>query len=687
MWMLGAAALGVGCGSAGSKVSEPIQQRAELLAFNSCPELEAYIEQTAVDDMRTQLTQARDGRGWYGDVLDGRGGFEATAGAPNAPAAEKAAGPSSYTTTNTQVAGVDEADFVKNDGTRLFVLSANKLYLNQSWPANELKTLSKLEIEGYPREMFLDEKNHLVVFSNVYTRYPIDRYAGIACLGLDCGYSYANSVKVTVIDVADMSAPKVTHQYFLPGSYTSSRRIGSAVRVVMGDAFNWPAGMRWYPDYQPGLYEDKARLAASYDALMEQNEKLIRAQELSAWMPHAKRKLADGTMIDLGYDCSRFHRPNAPAKLGVVTVATLNLDAPDSLRQTSIVAYAGEVFASPSSLYVATRHWWWWPAPGQQDYTYLHKFDITQPDDARYVASGGVEGHIVDQFSMDEHKGFFRVATTIATRVPDTQNPQNTWGRVETTNRVSVIAERAGTLEVIGRTEDMATGERIFSSRFVGDKGYVVTFRQVDPFFTLDLSDPTAPKKVGELKIPGFSTYLHPLDENHILTIGTYVPEDNTDWQRRALKLSIFDVTDFAHPKESASQLVGTAYSGSEALYDHKAFNYFAEKKLLAIPFTDWNYQATGQSYWTSFTSELRVFSVDPVTGFTARGAVSLKDMYQVYSSYDWTYYWVPAVRRSVMADDFVYAISDAGVRVANLANLSSPVGQLNFDRYISPTK
>ncbi len=682
-WRAGSVVVAValmGCG-AGKALPEtlPIQQRAELLAFASCAELEQYVEDTAVQDMRSQLQLSSDSSsGIRADAPTLNAGAETTG---------KSAGPQSYTTTNTQVAGVDEADFVKNDGTRVFVLSANTLYLNQSWPANELKTLSKLEIEGYPREMFLDEKNHLVVFSSAYTRYPMDRWPGISCLGMECGYSYSTSVKVTVIDVADLSAPKVTQQYFLPGQYASSRRIGASVRIVTNDAFQYPAGVRWSPDYQPGLYEDKARLAAAYDALVVENEKKIRTQDLAGWMPQARRKLADGTVKELGYDCTRFHRPNAPAKLGIVSVATLNLDSPDALRQTSIVAQSGELYASPTSLYVATRHWWWWPAPGQADHTYLHKFDITQPDDAVYVASGGVAGHIVDQFSMDEHNGFFRVATTLATRVADTQNPQNRWGRIETTNRVSVLAEQGGALNVVGQTEDLAPGERLFSSRFQGDRGYLVTFRQVDPFFTLDLSNPSAPKKVGELKIPGFSTYLHPVDAQHILAVGTYVPENNADWQQRALKLSLFDVSDFANPKEQATALVGTAYASSEALWDHKAFNYFPEKKLLAIPFTDWNPRANGSSYWSSFNTELKVFSVDPAVGITPRGAVSLKDMYQVYNANNWSYFWVPAVRRSVMADDFVYAISDAGIRVAHISNLSAPVGQVSFDRYVPGTK
>jgi uncharacterized secreted protein with C-terminal beta-propeller domain len=157
----------------------------------------------------------------------------------------------------------------------------------------------------------------------------------------------------------------------------------------------------------------------------------------------------------------------------------------------------------------------------------------------------------------------------------------------------------------------------------------------------------------------------------------------NPDWRQRALQLTIFDVTDMRNPKQAHTQLVGTSSGYSEAQHDHKAFNYFPAKKLLAIPFIDWNWGATGDSYWSSFTSDLRVFSVDPVTGFTPKGAISMRDLYQVEQWSNWTYYWSPQVRRSVMADDFVYAISDSGIRAANVTNLSAPLSTARFNRYV----
>lgn len=334
------------------------------------------------------------------------------------------------------------------------------------------------------------------------------------------------------------------------------------------------------------------------------------------------------------------------------------------------------MYASADALYIASSHWWWWPETGQKDATYLHKFDTTEPSRANYAGSGTVDGYVIDQFAMDEHQGVLRVATTITERLaPTTEQP---WGPVRTTSRVTTLRAEEGKLVEVGRSAELAENERIQSARFMGNRGYVVTFRQVDPLFTFDLTDPANPRKVGELKIPGFSSYLHPVDEGHLLGIGQFVPE-NGDWRQRAVKLSLYDVTDLAHPRETHTQLVGTAYGWSEATFEHKAFNWFPAKKLLAIPFSDWLPSAYGDYYWGTFVSELRVFRVDTAAGFTQVGAVSLADVYQAQGDSNWTWYWTPWVRRSVMADDYVYAISDAGVRAAKVGQLQTPVSTVRF--------
>ena len=655
-----------GCGQDHTD-SQPVQSRLALESFDSCEALEEYIEDTAVREMRSSIEQYE---------RNYRFGVPSSGAAEDAGAGGVAA-PSHYTQTNTQVAGVDEPDFVKNDGTRMFVLSGNTLYLNRSWPAADLATVGTYQVEGWPRDMFLAENDRVVIFSGIAS--GDTSHSGpwmgsgavdlAPCADLGCG-SFSDSVKVTVLDVRDLAMPRVEQQYYLPGGYANARRIGAVIRLVLSDQVRWPAALRWYPDEQ------------SYGQLIEENEKKIRAQSLSDWLPPIKRKTNAGTEEEIAYRCSDFYKSNAPTRLGLATVATLNLDASDGIARTTIVAEAGEIYASPRNLYLASPHWWSWPEPGQTDYTYLHKFDITQPDRALYVGSGGVEGVVVDQFAMDENaEGFLRVATTISRRIEDPVDERNEWGIIQTTNRVSVLGEIKGRLEVVGKTPELAPGERIYSARMLGKRGFVVTFRQVDPFFTLDLSDPSDPKQLGELKIPGFSTYLHPIGQDHVLAIGSYISPDDV-WSSRAIKLSLFDVSNFREPKEQSSILVGSSSASSEAQYDHRAFNYFSERALLAIPFVDWSpSDASGTAYWSSFVSELRLFHVDTVAGITARGALSMSDVFTATQDSDWRYYWLPQVRRSVMADDFVFAISDAGIRVSNISTPSLPMKTIVFQK------
>lgn len=683
-------ALGCGGGSNALPPNAPIQKQLALTAFgdDDCDGLRQYIADTAELQMKAQIElEKKSGGGLFMGVPE-RGATD-TAGGPASP---QAGGPSSYTTTNTQVAGVDEADFVKNDGTRVFVLSGSRLFLNRSWPAEQLALASTVDLEGWPQEMFLDGDT-VTVFSGVYTDYPQQASPGVdmpACSGgvMDCGFWYANTTKVTEIDVSDLSHPRVTSELYLPGGYTTSRKVGDEARVVLNDTIRWPQGVKYWPDdVSSEGWQDHARWVDALNALEAENTRIIQAAPLSDWLPVGKRKLADGTVVDLSYRCSDFSRSNAPAQLGIVTVASLDLAHPEQAPQrSSLLGYASTVYANAQSLYLASPHWFWWPEPGQTDYTYLYKFDL-KDSKAAFVAGGGVEGIPYDQFSLDEDQGLLRVATAIDRRVPDTANPENVWGTLETTNKITVLKQDGAALTQVGQTGDIAPGERLMSARFLGDRAFVTTFHNVDPFFTFDLSDPTRPRAVGQLEVPGYSTYLQAIDATHVLALGQdFNPTEQAEpLSGIPLQLSLFDVSDLANPKLVARQDVGVGYSGSDALWDHKAFNWYPEKHLLAIPFSDWLPDQSDP--WGSFVSDLRVFSVDPSAGITAQGALSMRDVYVADDDFGWNYYWQPQIRRSVMADDFVYAISDAGMRVAKVGALDQPIATVRFPlQPVSPT-
>lgn len=681
------------CGKGQSAAPVNIQSHVALARAANCDSLAQNVRDTAVRQMRSQMDAWKKGNGGYGLPAAAGGGATPTG-----------AGPASYSTTNTQVAGVDESDFIKNDGTRIFVLSGRTLFTATSWPPLSLAVAGKLEIEGWPSTMFL-EGNQVVVFSSIWAvpagggMGPSSTGPGGASLAPcplgGCYWGWATT-KITVVDVTDLSAPTVASEIYLPGYSAGARRVGSSVRLVLSDGVRWPEAIRWWPEYDPALYQDPNKLEAAIAALEDANEAIIRASPLQSWFPTGQRKLTDGRVIDVGYSCSDFYLSNAPERLGLVTIATLDLAHLDTgVSRASIVGEPGVLYATASHLYLASQHWWWWTMAGQRDWTYVHEFDISDPATAAYIGSGGVEGNVGDQFAMDEKDGYLRVATSTIGYSQDPAVPNSF--HLDVSSRLSVLAPQSAssggnTLALIGEIAPLVAGERLFATRFTGDTGYAVTFRYVDPLVTLDLRDPAHPKKVAELTLPGFSTYLQPIDAGHLLAIGVELPLDSAgrpDGSRRSVELSLFDVSDLAHPTRTAQVLIGTAWAYSEALWDHHAFNWYrpdpGKPGLLAIPFSDW-IQPTppGTPWWGGFVSDVRVFSVDLAKGIAPLGSLGMGDVYIQQGSGDWTWWYRPWVRRSVMATDqagstFVYAVSDAGIRVAELTHLENPVATALF--------
>jgi hypothetical protein len=638
-----------------------VERNPQLHQVTDCGQLEKAIEDSLVLQMLSTLEQIRKADLWIGPT-----------GGPMTPEAagplNAAGGPTNYTTTNTQVAGVDEADFVQNDGTRIAVLAGNQLHLIRSWPADAMAQAASLEVEGWPRDLFLTG-DQVVVFSNVYIPRAVEGDHPI-CLAMApfCGYWAADFTKVTTLDVSDLSAPKVTSELYLPGSYQSSRRIDQRVRLVLSDTFPFPDGVVFWPTLKPGATEEERNQA--FDALEAKNEGLIRARSLDDWIRKGSVKRPGQPTAELGYACTDFALSTAPSRPGLLTVATVDLDTDTLAGRTSVLADPGTLYASRDTLYVASAHWWWWPAPGQSDATYVHAFDLRDPDRAGYLGSGVVDGSVRDQYAMDEFQSALRVATTLNTRVDD----GTPWGRLRTSNRVSVLALSGGSLVLAGKTEDFGQDERAFGTRFLGPRGFVITAQQIDPLFTFDLSDPAHPRKVAALEMPGFIAYLHPIDDTHLLGVGREAAPGGGPMQ---LKIALFDVTDLTAPHPLAIALVGEGWSWSDALWDPKAFTWLPANKTLAIPFADFASN--------DFVSDLRLFHVDPASGIQPLGSLSMADVYLTQSGPSWSWSWSPWVRRGILADDFVYAISDAGARSARVADLPSWLKTVQFPPLVYP--
>ncbi|HUM13613.1 MAG TPA: beta-propeller domain-containing protein [Myxococcaceae bacterium] len=664
-----------GCSSSpsGNAVPTPlgINRNPLLTQVTSCGQLETAIEDALVLEMKSNLEQIRKS-----DYYIGFGGGPVSAGPVAAVPGAAGAGPTSVSTTNTQVAGVNEADFVQNDGTRIAVLAGGKLHLLSSWPPQAMAETASLKIDGWPRDMFLDG-NQVVVFSTVYVpraiegTHPICAPVGPGDPVAFCGYWASDVTEVTTIDVSDLSHPRVTAEILLPGAYLSARRIDQRVRLVMSDTLPYPDGVRYWPDTPPGA--STADRNKAFDALEAANEALIRSRTLDDWLRKGEVRIPGGATTPIAYNCSDFSLSTAPTRPGLLTVATVDLSTDSLKSRTTVFAEPGTVYASKDTLYVATEHWWWWPEIGQSDATYIHAFDLRDPDKAPYLGSGTVDGWVRDQYAMDEFSGALRVATHLSTRVAD----GTPWGTLKGSNRISVLKLAGGALQLAGKTDDYGADEQTFGTRFVGTRGFVITARQVDPLFTFDLSDPAHPTKVGELQMPGFISYLHPIDDTHLLGVG----REPGSAGMMQLKVALLDVADLANPKALATQLVGQGWSYSDALWDPKAFTWLPAQKMLAIPFVDYGSQ--------TFVSDLRLFKVDPASGIQPLGSLSMADVYLSWSYENWSYSWSPWVRRGILADaqdgQYVYAISDAGVRSAKVASLPVWLQTVKFPPLVYP--
>jgi uncharacterized secreted protein with C-terminal beta-propeller domain len=633
------------------KPEDGIREDGAAIGVATCSDLEDTVKRQATRDMNAQIDELIASL----DRSNGGNGSPTLVSVPAAapqPSNEPRDSAADFTTTNVQEAGVDEPDFVKNDGSRIFVLNGRNLLALTAWPPERTGLESTTVIEGQPSQMLL-YKDRVVVFSNVYVS---SLRSGTPSLGIvPYPYNPGNAVKVTALDVSS-SVPRVVHEQYLEGHYLSARRTDSSVRIVTGAPARGPA-LRYWPEGDVD-WSRKASARAALERLRSENQKAIKSAPLSDWLPRVLTS-EGGSLHEMDRPCSSFFATNVPARLGFTTVSTLDLDGL-ATDHTTILNAVDQVYASLDSLYLAMNHYWFSPTSETQvreDHTYVFKLDTgSDKRHVRYVAAGGVPGTIVNSFALDEEAGSLRVATTRRTWLG--------WQLKAMSNSVVVLRASGDRLSQVGEVDDLAHNERIYSARFEGPRGFLVTFRNVDPLFTLDVSNPSAPRVVGELKVPGFSTYLHPIGPSHLLTVG----RDTTGAQ-----LQIFNVADFANPTLQHRYVLGSSSSSSEAEYDHKAFTYFASRGLLSIPLSDWT-----TARRTRFTSSLAVLRATPDAGIVPLGFVEHADLVQGTDTRGYLN-WSPQVRRSVMMEDYVYSISYGGLKVNDVRELTRTVATVPF--------
>ena len=466
----------------------------------------------------------------------------------------------SFSSTNVQVAGVDEADLVKTDGRFIYSVMDSPNLLRIVEANNGVLTMSSsLDVGFQPSEMLLHEDMLLLVAAE-WRVGPVTRIAQV--------------------NISDRAAPEVVADLSVDGVYNGARLSGGTARFVITSN---PVGIEW--EYPSGN-----GLRAEQDAI-EANRELVRNSTLGNWLPAYVLNTADRENAEWGQlvDCFNVLAPEIFSGLNTLSIVVFDLSSSiEKWSASSVVAEGDIVYATADSVYVSTSRWVDWAAVSDNDMrsesathsTLIHKFDTASTSRPVYEASGQVPGFLLNQFSMDEYEGDLRVAVTAS---------PSWWWSDESESHVTVLRPRGNLLEEIGSVGGLGEGERIFSVRFMGPDAYVVTFRQVDPLYALDLSDPSNPEVLGQLKIPGFSSYLHPVGDDLLLGVGQ---DASLEGRVEGLQVSLFDVSDPTNPVRVAQlrPLEGDGgepnYSGSWVENDHRAFVFY--DGLALIPY--WSY-------------------------------------------------------------------------------------------------
>jgi len=624
--------------SAAPALHRPTAAQVRPRAFASCPALVGYarahfavthgLPEPPMTPLGVSTTAAPAPKASGGPV----------AGAAAATDGGSGTSSTGFSTTNNQEQGVDEPDIVKTDGSTIFTVSQNKLFA-VAVDGGKPRLAGSLDLgsDGYGAELLL-RGNRVIVISN-QAAVGIALGGGAAlrpAIASSPYYLYGGKTTLTEVDVHNPSAMKVTQTMSVDGRFVDARQSGSSARIVISSA--------------PHVIV----------------EPLLQTKT-SGWIPTRQfRDLRSGRGFSRPVAaCSDIRRPVQFSGLGMLTIVTLDFDRGLGLAHSdALMADAQVVYGSQSSLYVATQKWVdprlaVAQLPSSQT-TVIDRFDVTDPDQTTFVSSGEVPGYLLNQFSLSEYNGYLRVATTSRPIWWGAGPPQTL-----SQSYVTVLASSGGLLVPVGQVSGLGAGEQIYSVRFVDDTGYVVTFRQVDPLYTIDLSTPTAPRVAGQLELSGYSAYLHPVGDGLLLGIGVDVGAANNE--PTGTQLELFDVSDAATPKLLAHTTLGGG-SSTEVQYDHHAFLFWPPTKLAVLPV---------QIYATPIVTPLP----QPSGGKTQSGDQFIGAIgFQVDRSgikevgrvvHDPGNGSTPVIRRSLVIGDQLFTISDGGVLASSLGTLA----------------
>jgi len=693
---------------------------------------------SSYDDLKNFLGENLQQGNYYGwESFDTSGGRSQATLESNddaiAPSVSKSDGIGSndFSETNIQVEGVDEPDIVKTDGTYIYLVSDGTVYIVQAYPGETASIISTITLDEnvYINNIFINSDS-LIIFGGSY-RTPyyngipenlLKGSTGIKDADVDIG------TDVIIYDQGDTPEEDTSPENdsyedaFYENETNGSEATGKSepsIEDTDDDEIiaEEPMLIEPEPYYYDYWWDISSTIVKVYDINNRNNPDLVKEVELDGNYYDARmigeyiyiisteytyeiyRQLDEENVTlnipqitinnkttEIPYN--KIHYIDAPERMDTMThIIALNLNNNDIDQESFMLGGSQNMYVSLKNIYlVYTQYDYDTFLPGEEiaissiaqsynEKTIIHKISIHNGQ-ISYESKAEVPGHTLNQFSMDEHNGYFRIATTIGWSWDET-NPS--------TNNVYILDEE---LNQISSIEDIAPGETIYSARFMGDRAYLVTFKNIDPFFTLDLSDPYNPQILGELKIPGYSDYLHPYDENHIIGIGkdAVEPVIEFEWTKnfawyQGVKIAIFDVTDFENPQVLDQVIIGDRGTDSPALHNHKAFLFDKEKELLVIPVSLYEIDNTtknsynedpGSTYGTFTFQGAYVYNLN-LDGFTYKGRITHLDKTD-FEKEDYYYrYWgsTGSISRSLYINDILYTISDKMIKMNDLVDLA----------------
>ncbi|MDE0168166.1 MAG: beta-propeller domain-containing protein [bacterium] len=611
-----------------------------LVEFDSCDAFLDHVRGQAIDRVGPYGFHKRNPDAViYEEAVE-----EEAADSSSDPAASPQAGVD-YSTTNVQEAGVDEPDIVKTDGSRILAVGYRGLhYIDVSTGSPEL--VSSLPLLSWEGMDLWNQKLLMRDDTAVLMAHGFDPYGG----------EEGGITLVSQVDLSDPENMRVVGTLMVAADFVAARLVGERVALVLSSG---PAiGSEFV--YPSSTYKS-AELRAE-----RVNRSIIAESGAEHWAPRYELTVDGNTTEGSLIDCSSGYAPQEFSGFDTLSVLTFDIGGDIDVETVTTIMSGGDtVYGSTERLYVASHRWIDWDDAGQGDVesvtTQIHRFDISGPGGPVYEASGSVDGFLLNQFAMSEHAGYLRVAST--------DLPNWWWWDGSSESRVDVLERDGRELRVVGSVGGLGEGEQIFAVRFMGEVGYVVTFRQTDPLYTIDLSDPTAPEVLGELKILGYSAYLHPIGDGLLLGVGQDADQQG---RIRGTQVSLFDVSDLENPVRTHTYTLPES-SRSEAEFDHHAFLHWPPTGMVILPIWWWGHR-DGEHDWV-IHSEAIVLGVGP-DGIEELDAIrqeldadfDYEDLvgYDLYANMD----SVP-ISRSLVVDDTLFTLSWLGLKGSDLETLA----------------